>query len=83
MQLRTRAALVALATSLVVAGMAAVGATAATAATGKLTITPTGYSDQYYVIVAGDFSGYHASGVDVDLLVEDHRRRRNAQPDGA
>ena len=65
MAVRTRATLVALATSLVVAGMAAIGASAASAATGKLTITPTGYNDQYYVIVAGDFSGYYAGGVDV------------------
>jgi hypothetical protein len=62
MALRTRIAGIAAAASLVAAG--AVAATA-DAATGKLTITPTGYGNQYYVIVAGDFSGYYPYGVDV------------------
>jgi hypothetical protein len=62
MAVRTRLAGVAAAVSLVVS--AAFAATA-DAATGKLTISATGYGNQYYVIVAGDFSGYYPNGVDV------------------
>jgi hypothetical protein len=63
--IRRTVALFAMATSLIAAGLAGGGAATAAAATAKLTITPTGYNNQYSVTVGGDVSGYYPSGVDV------------------
>jgi hypothetical protein len=63
--LRKRTATFALALSLVIVGAAALGATAADAAPGTLTIAPTGYNDQYSLTVSGSYSTYFPYGVDI------------------
>ncbi len=65
MAVRKRTAELALALSLVIVGVAALGAATAEAATGKLTIAPTGYHDQYSLTVSGDYLTYTPYGVDV------------------
>ena len=54
MAVRSKIAVLAAATSLFAAGVAGIGAATASAATSKLTITPTGYGGYYNVIVAGN-----------------------------
>ncbi len=61
------AALIALATSLICAGIAGGGAATAAAATAKLTITPTGYYNQCRVTVGGTVAGLYANGFDTSI----------------
>jgi hypothetical protein len=61
------AALMALATSLICAGIAGGGAATAAAATAKLTITPTGYYNQCRVTVGGTVAGLYANGFDTSV----------------
>jgi hypothetical protein len=61
------AALIALATSVICAGIAGGGAATAAAATAKLTITPTGYYNQCRVTVGGTVAGLYANGFDTSI----------------
>jgi hypothetical protein len=65
MAVRSKIAVLAAATSLFAAGLAGVGAASASAATAKLTITPTGYGGYYNVSVAGNVAGLYPQGFDV------------------
>lgn len=53
---------VALSAALLCASIAGAGASTASAATAKLTITPTGYANQCYVTVGGNVSGSYPRG---------------------